>query len=876
MGEVYRATDTKLHRDVALKVLPEEFSRDAERMARLEREAHLLASLNHPNIAAIHGLEESNGVRALVMELVDGPTLAERIAQGPIPIDEALPIARQIAEALEYAHERGIIHRDLKPANVKLTGDGSVKVLDFGLAKAIEGDSATADASKSPTLTLAATRAGVILGTAAYMSPEQAKGKPADRRADIWAFGVVLYEMLAGQPLYTGETVSEILAHVITQEPRWEALPENTSPKIRLLLGRCLTKDPKQRLQAIGEARITFDTAAIETGSVAAVAPRPLWWRTWPWAVLSAALTLAVLVLVWRPWQESPKPALPVRLSVQLGVDAHLGSDWGAHAVLSPDGRLLAFAGRGTDQKWRVYVRRLDQLHATPLSGTDGARNISFSPDGEWIAFFAEGKLKKISAQGGSAVTLCDALEDRGGSWGEDGTIVFAEWRGGLCRVPSTGGAPEPLTTLDQTAGEVSHHWPQTLPGAKALLFTAHSSLTNFDNAVIVAQSLETGKRKTVIKGGYYARYAPSGHLLYVNQGTLFAVPFDVNRLELSGQPIPMVANVATNPNTGGAQLDFSQTGTLVYLPGKAAAGVSIYWMDQAGKMTPLLQAKGDYISPRFSPDGKRLALEIKNAAASDVWIYDLERDTLTRLTFDGAQLPVWTPDGRRITFRSGKDGAPGIYWKRADGSGDAQRLTDSKNLQVPFSWRPDGKILAFQERNPKTSWDIWTLPIKGDEPSGWEPGKPELFLGTSYAELQPVFSPDGRWLAYTSNDSGRFEVYVRPFPGPGGKWQISTDGGVFPKWSPSGKELFYRTDDQRIWVSTYSASPDAFVAGRPRQWSEGRFADRALASNFDVAPDGKRFAVLKAPEGDNESRTDKVIFIENFFDELRRIAPVK
>ncbi|MGI8784254.1 MAG: protein kinase domain-containing protein [Acidobacteriota bacterium] len=878
MGEVYRATDTKLHRDVALKVLPEEFSRDADRMARLEREAQILASLNHPNIAAIHGLEESNGVRALAMELVEGPTLAERIAAGPIPIDEALTLAKQIAAALEYAHDRGIIHRDLKPANVKVTADGAVKVLDFGLAKVLEDERAAVDATKSPTLTLAATARGVILGTAAYMPPEQARGKPADKRSDIWAFGCVLYEMLAGTRAFQGETVSDILAAVLRADIDWRALPETTPASVHRLLRRCLDRDPKRRLQAVGEARIVledpltgWDTAAIET----ATAPRPPWQRSLPWAV--AATALAFALLAWSPWKKPPKPALPMRLSVQMGADVHLGSAGGARVILSPDGERLAFVGRGTDQKWNIFVRPLDRLNATSLPGTQNARNLFFSPNGQWIAFFAEGKLKKISVQGEGPVTLCNSVYDLGGSWGDDDTIVFTVHNlGGVYKVSSTGGTPEPLTTLDQKAGEITHRYPHLLPGSKAIIFTAHNSLGNFDDAMIVAQSLETGIRKTVVTGGYYGRYAPSGHLVYIHEGALFAVPFDLGRLEITGQRAPVSENVAID-SASGAQFDISQTGTLVYLPHTVAAGVSLHWMDQAGKMTPLLPARGNYLGPRVSPDGKRLAVVIDTGSSADIWIYEWQQDRLTRLTFDGGNhAPIWTPDGGRIAFGSEKDGAPNIYWRRADGAGDAQRLTESKNSQIPYSWHPDGKILAFFEMNPRTGGDIWMLPLKGDEQSGWAPGKPELFLGGPAVEVRPVFSPDGRWVAYNSNESGKFEIYVRPFFGPGGKRQISMGGGVFPTWSPNGKELFYRTDDQRIWVCTYSASEHAFEAGRPRLWSQGQFTDRGVSPNFAIAPDGKRFAVLKAPDVEGEFGTDKVVFVLNFFDELRRVAPVR
>ena len=888
MGEVYRASDTKLKREVALKVLPEAFARDAGRMARFEREAQVLASLSHPNIAPIFGLEDSGKTRALVMELVEGPTLANRIAQGPIPLDEALPIAKQIAEALEYAHEKGIIHRDLKPANVKVTKEGAVKVLDFGLAKALEGDSVGADISNSPTISMAATQAGIILGTAAYMSPEQARGKRVDRRADIWAFGCVLYEMLTGQHAFTGETTSDTLAAVIRAEPDWTALPRNAPPRIRELLRRCLLKDPKHRLQAIGEARIALEEilsgAPDEAASLAAGAPalaashRKMRERlAWGAAALFVLTTIAFAIgFVSR----APKPPQPVRLSAEIGADANLFTEYGPSAVLSPDGTRLALVATGADQKRHIYVRSLHQLQATVLSGTEDARNPFFSPDGQWLGFFAGSKLKKISVQGGAAVTLCDVAGDRGGSWGEDGTIVFTpDIRVALSKVSSAGGTPEPLTALDKQAGDITHRWPQVLPGGKAVLFTSSAVGGNYEDAEIAVYSMASGQRKTVQRGGFYGRYLPSGHLVYMHEGTLFAVPFDLKRLEVTGQPAPILEGVVTSPSNGGAQFSFSETGNLVYVAGSsgAARNVSIYWMDRQGKFTPLRETPGDYFDPAFSPDGKRLAVDIFDGKRYDIWVYEWERDTLTRLTFSGDEniAPAWTPDGQRIAYASEeKSGTYSLWWKRADGSGDAQRLTESKDAKVPKSWSPDGKVLAFVQLNPKTSWDILTLSVEGSEKSGWKPGEPKPFLNSPFVEAEPAFSPDGRWIAYQSNESGNFEVYVRPFPSPGGNWQVSTGGGGYPRWSRNAKELFYRTTDNKIMVATYTASGDSFHADKPQLWSPGQFTGRGVSSNFDLHPDGKRFAVLKAPGTGEAPPVNKVSFIFNFFDELRSKFP--
>ena len=878
MGEVYRARDTRLQRDVALKVLPEIFAADAGRMARFEREARLLASLNHPHIAAVYGVEESDSCRALVMELVEGPTLADRIAAGPIPLEETVPIAKQVAEAVEYAHDHGVIHRDLKPSNIKVTADGTVKVLDFGLAKALTDEPTETDLRNSPTLSAVATMQGVILGTAAYMSPEQAKGKPVDRRADIWAFGVVLVEMLTGKPLYTGETPAETLASVRMKDPALGALLANTPPTIRNLIQRCLNKDPRQRLRDIGEARIVITdvlsgAASSEPVPVERKARERLAWTA------AGALALIAIALAIGFVLRAPKPRLPMRLSAEIGVDGSMYTARGPSAILSPDGTRLALLVSDADQKRRIYIRPLDQLQATALTGTEGARDPFVSPDGQWIGFFADDKLKKISVQGGAAITLCDVPDDRGGSWGEDDTIVFTKDTGSaLSKVSSAGGTPQPLTALDTQAGEVTHRWPQVLPGGKAVLFTSNTRQLNYKDADIVVYSMVSGQRKTVQRGGFYARYLPSGHVVYMHDGTLFAVPFDLRRLQATGQPAPILEGVFTN-DYGAAQFSYSDVGNLVYVAGGGGGqNVSIYWMDREGQLQPLRETPGDYNNPAFSPDGKRLALEIFDGKRRDIWIYDLERDAPTRLTFagEGNSRPVWTSDGQRIVYASEqKGGAPNLWWIRADGSGDAQRLAESKNTQYAESWQPDGKVLAFEQLNPRTNWDIMTLPIEGNEKSGWKPGEPKPFVNSDFVEQKPAFSRDGRWLAYMSDESGSYEVYVRPFPGPGGKWQISTGGGFYPKWSRNGKEIFYRTTDSKIMVVIYTASGGSFHAEKPQLWSPGQFTDRGPGIyNFDLHPDGKRFAVLKTSSTEQTAAVNKVNFIFNFFDELCRILP--
>jgi serine/threonine-protein kinase len=762
MGEVYRATDTKLNRDVAVKVLPESFAEDRDRMARFSREAQVLASLNHPNIASIHGLEEYEGKRALVMELVEGETLADRLRQGPLPLEEALTIAKQTAEALEEAHENGFIHRDLKPANVKITPKGVVKVLDFGLAKALDGEAGSGsspDLSQSPTLSAAATAAGMIMGTAAYMSPEQARGQAVDRRADIWSFGVVLYEMLSGKQTFTGDTVSDVLAAVLRSDIDLSSLTD-VPPAIRQLLRRCLTRDRKHRLQSIGDARIAIeeylenpDAAAEEEVRPAAVAEQPAWRRAIPWAA-AGVMAAAFAIALWLLWPAAPPS--PMRLNVEMS--PALWSDNGASAVLSPDGaRMVYTVGTGVDT--RLYIRSLDQLEGIPLSGTEGGYHPFFSPDGQWVGFVTSTELKKVSVSGGAPLTLCSANRGRGGSWGPNDEIVFAPSpSSGLSRVAAAGGEPEALTVLDKEKGDVTHRWPQVLPGGNAVLFT--SAVAESDGFNIEVVDVETSERKVIQRGGSYARYAPSGHLVYVREGTMFAAPFDLDALEMTGSPAPVLEGVKA-AGSGAAQFDFSETGLVVYLTGSLRRRYPIVWVDRQGNTTPLWEEEQEYSTPRFSPDGSLLAVDAEGTAGRDVWVYDLNRGVPTRLTFGEGNddTPVWSPDGEYIFFSStGSGGVPNLYRKRADGSGEEERLTDSNNIQYPSSISPDGRFLAYHEVNAESDWDLWLLPLEGNQ-------EPELFLRTPFGELEAEFSPNGRWIAYQSAESGTTEIYVRPFP---------------------------------------------------------------------------------------------------------------
>ena len=896
MGEVYRAHDARLHRDVALKILPDTFAADPDRVARFRREAQVLASLNHPNIGHIYGFEDSPSTAsgqggttlALVLELIDGPTLADRIAAGPIPLDEALPIARQIADALEVAHEQGIVHRDLKPANVKVRDDGTVKVLDFGLAKAFDPAVSGADAMQSPTLTARATQMGLIIGTAAYMAPEQARGRAVDRRADIWAFGVVLFELLTGRRAFDGDDISITLAAVLKDDVPWSALPRDLPSSVRRLLRRCLEKDPKRRLSSIGDARFELEEAGSPTKDDTVQAPTaevaiPAWRRMLPWTAAAAGFLAALAcLLLWQPWR-AVFSAAPIRLNAEIGADASLDSSVGAGigtaALISGDARTLAFAATDAAGVAHLYVRKVDQFTSVLLPGTDRAQGPFFSPDGQWIGFFADGKLRKISASGGPAVTLCDIPSLRGAWWGDDGSIVFATSSAGiprLQRMPAAGGTPTVIGEL--APDEVIQRWPQVLPGGKGVLYSGNVSVAGWDNGSLMVMP-PSGAPKLVLRGGFHGRYLQSGHLVFLRDGTLHAVTFDLDRLQTVGEPVPVIEGVLSSAITGSAQFSVSTTGSLLYVPGKTIDVTGpILWMDEKATTTPLREAPAAWSLPRFSPDGQKLAVTVTDNGLSDIWIYEHARDTMTRFTFDQAsdRGPVWSPDGRRLVFASDRAarGIYNIYSQRADGTGEIQRLTNSPSSQVPSSIHPSGRFLAYTELRPGTNNDLMILPLDGEEAAGWKTGPPSVFLSTPAVESRPVFSPDGRWIAYQSNDSGHYEVFVRPFPGPGGKWQVSSGEGEIPMWSRSRPEILY-AQGNRIMAAGYTATADAFQPGKTREWAPTRVAT-ALGGQLmvDLHPDGSRLAVMKFSDGVQEKR-DKVAFVFNFFDELRRVAPI-
>ena len=871
MGEVYRARDTRLHRDVAIKVLPEVFALDPERLTRFEREAQVLAALNHPNIAHIYGVED----RALVMELVEGEDLAERIARGALPLDEALAIARQIAEALEAAHEAGIVHRDLKPANIKVRVDGVVKVLDFGLAKAADAAGSVygdRGIENSPTFTSPAvmTRMGVILGTAAYMAPEQARGKGADRRSDLWAFGVVLYEMLTGRMAFDGETVTDVLAAIVTKEPDWTALPDSTPPAIRRLLHRCLVRDPRRRLGDAGEARYQIEEALSAPASTPQSAPvvpaaRRNLFGALPW--IAAAVCAALAGFAW--WYPGRETGESLRYAVEVPPKSSVNLASRPAIALSADGRQLAFVAT-SDGITRIYLRSQSEFDARALLGTEGGSEPVFSPDGRWLAFFANNALCKISVGGGPVETLARVNDPRGLSWDSPGVITYSpEATGGVYQISPDGtGSPKPVSTFSG-ADERTHRWPQALPDNKAVLFTVGviTSPDNYDNATIEAVVLATGERRVLLKGAAMARYMAPGYLLFARGRSLFAVRFNPDRLAVEGTPSMVMQGVAGDTTTGASDFTFSSAGVFAYFPG-AAEGTQhrLVWMTSNGAIDPVSLPAGAYFDIKLSPDGGRVALQSVGGGGSDIWVHDFAKKTFTRLTFGGQnRTPVWSHDGSTVYYAALDPigNRSRIVRKLADGSRDADVVANVKYRLFLKSVSADGLTALVDYSTITNKTDVGVIPLSGADP------EPFAIASSEFDEYCSSLSPDGRWIAYQSDDSSRPEIYVRDASGRGGRWQVSSGGGEEPHWSPNGDEIYFRNDT--VFMAARIVAGTAFQYEPPRQVFDGLFNLRVESGvSYDVDPKGSRFLMIR-PAGEGATFSS-IRVMTNWSRELERM----
>ena len=852
MGEVYRARDTKLNREVAIKVLLPAVANDPDRLARFSREAQVLASLNHQNIAHIYGIEDADGVKALVLELVEGEDLAQRIARGPIPLDEALPIARQIADALEAAHEQGIIHRDLKPANIKARPDGTVKVLDFGLAKAMDpAGGANANAMNSPTLSMHATQAGIILGTAAYMSPEQARGTTVDKRADIWAFGVVMFEMLTGRRVFEGETLSDTLASLLKTDPAWSLVPADVPPAIKHLIQRCLVKDPRQRIRDMGDVRLALDGA-----NDPAPAPNRHTRRlpVWTLAGIAAASLAVATYALWS------RPTVVPRTSARLTIPLPPGQEVTSYPAITHDGRTVAYVTRqGTDDA-QLYLRDMNALEGRAVAGSSGAKQPFFSPDGKWVAFFAQGLLQKAEVAGGAPIRIAEAAMSYGGTWNEDNTVIYVPSLGsGLLRIPASGGTPESLTMPDGAAKGYAHVFPQMLPGGRRVLFTIWGQT---QGSAILA--LDSAQWEVVLPGTGWAAAmfdaprAATGRLLVVDQTAgIRSAPFDAAHASHTSVETSVLSNVFYDvENEARGWLAVSDNRTAVYAPGNPAHA-SLVWVDREGKVESAGKDQDVYREATLSPDGIKAVVR----HGLDLWIHDLQRGTRSRLTPLNTSnlLPLWSRDGTRIIFASNRGGHWGIYAQPADGSRPAEALLTRPDDQYPRSILADGTVL-YLEIGPKTGRNLWTL-----SPDGKTSRLPFASSKESDAEFSPDVSGGTRWVAYSSEESGRSEIYVQSYPAGTNRIPISSGGGVMPRWSHDGKELFYVTGDAIVSVGI--APNGSFGAGRKLFDASNYFINRFNQFNsYDVSPDGTRFLMIQR---DPASVPRQLNVILNWTDEM-------
>ena len=874
MGEVYRAHDTTLDRDVALKVLSEAFTADPDRLARFQREAKVLASLNHPNIGVIHGLESAGETQALILELIEGPTLADRIAEGPIPVDDALAIAKQIAEALEAAHERGIIHRDLKPANVKVRPDGMVKVLDFGLAKAVAADTSEISGTENPTVSLTgATQMGMVVGTAAYMSPEQAKGKAVDKRADIWAFGVVLLEMVGGKRVFEGETASETMAAVMMKEPNWDVLPTDLSLTLDNLIRRCLEKDLRKRIRDIGDVQLAMEgafetTTPVDTAiGTETTGPLPLWQRPVGIVVMTAVAAVITVVTMWTVTSQPARPVSRLVVSVPPSRTVVPSATY-PDVVISGDGTHVVYQS-GVGAPTQFDVRMIDQLESVVLRGPEQPFSPFISPDGTWVGFHAGGRspLQKVSVLGGPPLTVTELPDDmRGASWTPDDTIVFGTVGGGLFRVAAAGGTPESLTVVQDSI----HSWPDVLPGDAGVLFSVSVTTSSAQDDQIAVLDLETGEHTVIIQNGSYPRYSPTGHIVYAVGGTLRAVAFDVGTLTVTSDPVPVLEGVMTKAS-GAANFDLSDTGTLVYVSGSAGGGArrTFVWVDRDGNEEPLSLPARAYANPRVSPDGTRIAVTVQESE-QDLWVFDAVSAAGLRLTQGyTVNTPVWTPDGSRIVFSS-LENTYDLYVVPADGSGEVERLTESEASDYLTSITPDGTTLGFVrifDGLAGAHREVWEVPLEGDR-------TPVPLLEGDFSRGNAEYSPDGNWLVYRSNQSGEMEVYVQPYPGPGAVVPVSIGGGDAVMWSLDGAELFYRLGN-RVMAVGVNAN-DGFRTEQPTELFAGNYvATPGAVRQYHVAKDG-RFLMMRddVATGDSENIT-QVVLIQNWFEELKELVPI-
>ena len=863
MGEVYRARDARLGREVAVKVLPAELASDADRLKRFEKEARSASALNHPNIVTIFDIGQADSVSYIAMELVEGTTLRELLLAGSLPLKKILQIAAQVADGLAKAHEAGIVHRDLKPENVMVTEDGRVKILDFGLAKVAQPDSDTA-ASVSPTITRG-TEPGIVMGTVGYMSPEQASGHPLDFRSDQFSFGSVLYEMATGRRAFEGNTKPEILAAIIRKEPQPIGAVNSEIPvPLRWIVERCLSKDSRERYASTVD--LARDLASVRqhvselSGGASALSPgtRPARRGLLTLIGVTAALLLGLVsgFLIWGRRIGSLEPQPSPRLNMTFPFEQSPMLAESPIFALSPDGTRLVYAGRGPQGRL-LYVRAMDRFGSTAILGTEDGVSPFFSPDGQWIGFWADRKLKKVSLAGGRPLTLCDVTTLRGASWAGDGDILFSPYgNAGLFRVSDRGGDPKAVTKLDAQKGEFTHRWPRILPGGKAAIFTVNDLTGNYDKARIGVLQLDKGEWRTLLEGGTDARYVPTGHLVYLRSGSLFAVPFDLKQLAVTGPPVPVLNGVHSHGGAGFAFYDFSAAGSLVYVPlDPKELEAELVWVDRKGAATPLTDIRRPYGDPRISPNGKRLAVSAGHPD-SDIWILDLTRGSWDRLTSGGFNAsPVWSSDGERLAFSSNRNGSINTFWMPTDRSSPPEQLTKSDTWTSPLSGSPDGRTLLIEQQLPATGFDV--LQLSWDRERTLRP-----FLQTSANETNTSFSPDGRWIAYQSDESGRPEVYVTTFPGPGGRSQVSTDGGTNPVWSHDGRELFYRSGGKMI-VASVETRPK-FSAGLPKPLFE-----LTNLTDYDVAPDGKRFVFIRTGGEDAAPRSFAVIV--NWFDDLKR-----